>query len=163
MDAERRAVRQTLGSQRQNVIDIVDGLADRIAHAPIVPSGWSVSGVVQHLGFVERYWFCDIAAGQECDYPWSDSDPDADWKVAPWASLDDVVDFYRAEVARADAAIDRLPWDGPPSRREETWDDDRVPDLRSICLHMIQETARHAGHLDIARELLDSKTGLGRR
>jgi hypothetical protein len=71
--------------------------------------------------------------------------------------------FYRAQCARSDAAIEALPLSTPPARPHPDDPGQEFTDLRRIMLHMIEETARHAGHLDIVRELIDGRTGLGPR
>lgn len=71
--------------------------------------------------------------------------------------------FYEDQCRRSDAVIARTPLSAPPQGRHPEPLGDELADLRGIILHMIEETARHAGHLDIARELLDGRTGLGPR
>ena len=71
--------------------------------------------------------------------------------------------FYRDQCARSNAVLSRTPLSTAPAGRHGDWLDDEVFDLRRIVLHMIEETARHAGHLDVVRELLDGRTGLGER
>jgi uncharacterized protein DUF664 len=79
----------------------------------------------------------------------------------------DVFSLYREEITRADAIIAATPLDAAARRRDPRWDawgwpaPDETVNLRWIIMHMIEETARHAGHLDTARELLDGRTGLG--
>jgi len=91
--------------------------------------------------------------------PWTEEDPDADFRVEPNETNEDILGFYREECAHsrevaAKASLDDLaaawPVDRPPERR---------PTLRWIYVHMIEETARHAGHLDVVREMIDGKTG----
>lgn len=119
--------------------------------------------MVQHLACTERYWFHDIAAGLPADYPFDGDDPDADWRVEPDRPADAVFRLYRDQCAKSNALLASMPLTSPPRRREDDWPADDVPDLRWIALHMIEETARHAGHLDVVRELLDGRTGLGPR
>ena len=69
-------------------------------------------------------------------------------------SRDDVIGFYRAETARVDAVLDQEASFDLPSRG-----DLRPTTLRWAVLHLIEETARHVGHMDITRELLDGTTG----
>jgi uncharacterized damage-inducible protein DinB len=161
MDAETAALERFLDAQRTNVFEIVIGLSDEAAKRPMLPSGWTIAGLVQHLAYVERYWFRDIVAGDTCDYPWSEDDPDADWYVAGDVSFDSVLALYRTEIARSKSVLATVALDTPPARREERWEPEWAPDFRSVVLHMIEETARHAGHLDVVRELTDGKTGLG--
>ena len=161
MDAETQAVRRYLDAQRTNVMEVVDGLSDAAVRESILPSGWTVAGLVKHLAYVERYWFRDITAGEPVEYPWSDDDPDADWRVSPDEPFESVLALYRTEIEQANAILERIPLDTPPARREERWEPEWALDFRSICLHMIEEPARHAGQLDIVRELIDGTTGLG--
>jgi uncharacterized damage-inducible protein DinB len=103
-----------------------------------------------HLGYTERLWFRAIGAGEPMDMEWRAHMfelPD-DWGV------EEVTAFYRGECAQADAALDQVPSLDLPSGadfRPTTW--------RWALFHMIEETARHAGHMDITRELLDGRTG----
>jgi len=85
----------------------------------------------------------------------------AAWDVAPGTEPDAVFDGYRREIERANAIIAGTAMDAAPAAwPEETWPDWRYPDLRSIVLHVLAETACHAGHLDIVRELIDGRTWL---
>ena len=103
-----------------------------------------------HLGYAERLWLRAIFAGEPMDMAWR-----TQMFVLPdgW-SVDDVIAFYRAETAAADAVLDAAPSFDLPSRG-----DFRPTTLRWIVLHLIEEIARHAGHMDITRELLDGTTG----
>ena len=71
-----------------------------------------------------------------------------------------VLDRYREEIRLSDAILAAVPFDARPRRRFERWPDWEIRDVRWVVLHMIEETARHLGHLDAARELLDGRTGL---
>jgi hypothetical protein len=71
--------------------------------------------------------------------------------------------FYRDQCRRSDAILAATPLSTPAVGRHDGLNADEFVDARRIVLHMIEETARHAGHLDIMRELLDGKTGLGAR
>ncbi|MFE5407085.1 DUF664 domain-containing protein [Streptomyces sp. NPDC056580] len=71
--------------------------------------------------------------------------------------------FYDDQCRRSDAVIARTPLSAPPRGRHRDPLGDELTDLRGIIMHVIEETARHAGHLDIVRELLDGRTGLGPR
>ena len=74
-----------------------------------------------------------------------------------------VFEFYRDQCRRSDAILATTPLSAPFVGRHLDPDTDEFADVRRIVLHMIEETARHAGHLDIARELIDGKMGLGPR
>jgi hypothetical protein len=74
-----------------------------------------------------------------------------------------VLEFYRDQCERSDAIFTALPLSSPPRACDPGALGEQITDLRGITLHMIEETARHAGHLDIVRELIDGRTGLGPR
>lgn len=131
------------------------GLTREQAIRPVVASGTSLLGMVKHLAYVERWWFDDFFAGNDVEYPWSDGDPDADFRIEDDETIDSVVALYTESIARsneitADAEMDDL---SVGDRRGEQYA------LRWIVAHMIEETARHAGHADIVREVIDETTG----
>jgi len=166
VNAEAESLVGYLGQQREAVLDIVDGLPDAALRRAVFPSGWTCLGLIQHLAVDdERYWFRGIAAGEPIEFPPGDDEPG--WLVGPEVLAAAVFGLYRGEIARANAIIAATPLDALARRRDPRWDawgwpaPDEPVTLRWIILHMIEETARHAGHLDIARELLDGRTGLG--
>jgi uncharacterized protein DUF664 len=75
----------------------------------------------------------------------------------------EIVAFCRDQCAQSDAVMTVTPLSAQPRGKHGVPGEDEPPDMRWIVLHMIEETARHAGHLDIARELLDGQVGLGPR
>jgi hypothetical protein len=79
------------------------------------------------------------------------------WTVPPEETAEDVFALYRREIARSNEIIRATPLDTPPAIKDEWWGDWEVADLRFILLHLIEETACHAGHLDAARELIDGR------
>jgi uncharacterized damage-inducible protein DinB len=110
----------------------------------------SLGGIVMHLGFAERLWLRVIFAGETMDMSWRPRM----FVVPPGWSVDDVVTFYRSETTAADAVLDRADSLDLPSAAER-----RPSTLRWIVIHLLEETARHVGHMDITRELLDGRTG----
>ncbi|MEU7873329.1 DinB family protein [Dactylosporangium sp. NPDC049140] len=147
-----------LEAQRASVLAIVDGLDEEQLHTAVVPSGWTPIGLVEHLGYAERYWFQRVFTGTAVPLAWP-----AEEEAPPHATRrtsEVVLGFYRDQIARANKVLASTPLSAPPQERHGNAE---IPDLRYIVLHMIEETARHAGHLDIARELLDGRTGLGPR
>ncbi|HTZ45692.1 MAG TPA: DinB family protein [Jatrophihabitans sp.] len=154
-DAEAAGLRRVLAGQRRHVLGILDGLPDDALRRPVLPSGWSCLGLVHHLAVgVERFWFRSVVAGERLDYP------DDDWLVPAELSADEVFARYRDEAERADAILDRTPLDAPPAAWPDWWPDWRYADLSAVLLHVIAETATHAGHLDAVRELIDGRTWL---
>jgi uncharacterized damage-inducible protein DinB len=162
--AEATALMAFLEAQRASVLAIVDGLdADELATS-VLPSGWTPLGLIEHLGHAERHWFQDVATGSAAPLPWPE-DPDED-EDAPFTTsrpAEVVFAFYRDQIERANAVLASTPLSSRPLGRHNREGADDVTDLRFIVLHMIEETARHAGHLDVVRELLDGRTGLGPR
>jgi uncharacterized damage-inducible protein DinB len=151
-----------LDAQRGRALAIIAGLdAERLA-TPVLPSGWTPLGMIEHLGHAERHWFQEVALGSAVPLPWPD-DPDAD-EDGPYTTTrpaDVVFAFYRDQIERANAVLTSTPLSKPPRGRHNQGEVDQITDLRFIVLHMIEETARHLGHLDVARELLDGRVGLG--
>lgn len=151
-------------AQRQSALAIIDGLAEAELRHAVVPSGWTPLGVIEHLGHAERYWFQRVVAGQVDELPWPASE--ADDEAGPFAGThrtDDVLAFYRHQCALSDAVLAATPLAAEPRGAPTADMADLAGDVRTVVLHMIEETARHAGHLDIARELIDGRTGLGAR
>lgn len=156
---EKAALRHFLAAQRAAVLAVVEGLdADALGTA-VLPSGWSPLGLVEHLGHAERHWFQEIVTGSAEPLPWPDGNTPLRTTRPPAA----VFSFYRDQCRRSDAVLAELPLSTPPRGRHPDPLGAEITDLRRVVLHMIEETARHAGHLDAARELLDGTTGLGPR
>jgi uncharacterized damage-inducible protein DinB len=159
-----------LDAQRRSVLEIVEGLSDDDLQKPVVPSGWTPLGLIEHLGGAEYFWFQIVAAGagarpselEEADESAADA-ADAYSPFTTEESKQSVFDFYREQCERANALLETTALSTPPRGQVLPGMEAEVFDLRGIVLHMIEETARHAGHLDIARELLDGTTGLGPR
>ena len=158
MDQERDLLLGRLRSQRRHVLDQLDDLTDEQLRTAALPSGWTPLGLIRHLTLSdERYWFETVMAGGELDY-WPEGD-NADWLVGPDESAADVLDAYRAAAANSDALIETTALDAAPRRPEDWWEQAGMafPDLRSVIVHVLVETATHAGHLDAARELIDGR------
>lgn len=158
MDETAAALLDSLNDQRAHVLGILDGLDNTALHQPVLPTGWSCLGLVQHLALdVERFWFVTVMTG-ELDDPVSGSEASA-WDVATDVPAEVILGLYRHEIERANAVIVSTPLDTAPAAwPAEQFGEFRLPDLRAMLLHVITETACHAGHLDAARELLDGRT-----
>ena len=144
-----------LDNNRAVVLWKLHGLSLEEASRPGVGSGTSLLGLAKHLAFVERWWFDDFFAGNAVDYPWSEEDPDADFQIEEGETIDDVISLYAEAVVRSNELVAEAQMDdlSVGSRGGERFA------LRWIVAHMIEETARHAGHADIIRELIDGTTG----
>ncbi len=160
VDAEITALMLCLKRQRNHVLGAVEGLSDDALRRPVLPSGWNCLGMVQHLALsVERLYFRAVVAGDPEVIEQVGSQASA-WQVDPGLPAADVLDSYSREASLADAVIaasspdaDLAWWPFP----EGEW---RLHDLRDVLLHVITETACHAGHLDAARELIDGQQWL---
>ncbi|WP_439689229.1 DUF664 domain-containing protein [Curtobacterium sp. SP.BCp] len=143
----------TLRAQRRRVLSTLDGLPDEALTSSAVPSGWTPLGMVRHLtSDVERFWFQGVVAGEALDLPTDDEV----WHPSPFPSRQQILDDYAAAAARSDRVIESTALDARPSSRALAlypWAPDRS--LLETVLHVITETATHAGHLDVARELVD--------
>jgi hypothetical protein len=163
---ETAALRHFLDYQRSAVLGIVDGLDEKAWHRSVVPSGWTPAGLLEHLGGAERHWFQEVVLGCEDDLPWDVGRPDYDPEM-PFTCdrpVADILAYYREQCARSNAVLDRVPITAAPlGRHNGPGDDEQPPNVRWVILHMIEETASHSGHLDIARELADGSRNLGDR
>jgi hypothetical protein len=153
---ERAMLSGFLDWYRSVVAHKVEGLSEEQAARAMTPSGVSALGVVRHLAWVERLWFQWRVAGDDVTL---DAGPDNSltFRLEPGDTVASVLAGYHAEIeqsrriVRAAASFDELtarphPIFGPVS-------------MRWVLVHLIEETARHAGHLDLIREQLDGQTG----
>lgn len=148
-----------LDSQREHVLGILEGLSEAQLRASLLPSGWDCLGMVQHLALeVEHYWIQCIVAGESLDFfKQNGLEGNGEWIVAPNATGEEIFALYRREWATSNEILRATSFDAPPAQRDEWWRDWEVPNVRFIVLHMIEETACHAGHLDAVRELTDGR------
>lgn len=154
---ERTTVAAFMDSYRAAVVRKVTGLSDEDARKRIVGSATTALGIVRHLADCERWWFCEVMAGASPPYFAPEDDEDGDWRVGPDDTLADALAAYDAACAEARTAVAGLPPESLSDRASER--DGQKFSLRWVHLHMLEETARHAGHLDILRELTDGSTG----
>jgi uncharacterized damage-inducible protein DinB len=136
----------------------LDGLSAAELTGSRVPSGWTPSGLVHHVVNVERRWLEWGFLGESIDDPWRDQAEDGGWisLEVPATELCAMLDEAGArtrEIVEAHQLTDLAHLTG------RFRDAATAPQLQWILLHLIQEYARHVGHLDIARELVDGRTG----
>lgn len=149
---EKESLRASLDRHRDAVLWKLDGLGDEALRRPMTPSGTSLLALVKHLATVEYGWFC-TTFGRETEPFWFDPWTE-DMDVQPHEATADIVKFYGRARAAADQAIDEHHLDDVGT----SWNGSTVS-LRWVLIHMIEDTARHAGHMDIVRELIDGATG----
>lgn len=157
--AERAALLSCLRQQREHVLGALEGLPEEALRQAVLPSGWTAAGLVQHLTLdVERLWFRQVVGGEQIE---TGQDSTDSWQVPAGVPAATVLDQYRQEVKLADEIIIATPVEAPPA----WWPDFFAPsfyleNLRRVLLHVIAETACHAGHLDTVRELIDGSQWL---
>ena len=127
----------------------VENVSDEQARWSPVPTGTSLIWLVSHLARAETLWIVGRFAGTEIDT--STFDPSDEGRE----TLADAVESYRATWKRVDAIVADADLDDVC----KIIDVAPAPDLRWVLAHLLQETARHAGHADILRELIDGHTG----
>lgn len=143
------------------VLAKLDGLGEYDLRRPLTPTGTNLLGVVKHLASVQAGYFGEVFGRPWPEpMPWlaADAPVNADMVATADESSEWVKDFYRRSWDHARATFDAtagdatgtVPW-WPPERRH--------PTLSTVLIHMATETARHAGHLDIVRELIDGSVG----
>jgi hypothetical protein len=160
MDA-KRIIHGYLVRQREALLAKLDGLSERDVRWPMTPTGTNLLGLVKHVASIELGYFGEVfERPSDIPLPWFDND--AEIHADMWATAeeprDEIVTLYQRAAAHADATIEalaldspgRVPW-WPPEREQVT--------LQQIMVHVTAEIARHAGHSDILRELIDGNAG----
>ncbi len=151
---ERTTLLGFLQRQRDLVAWKMRGASDETLASVRTPTGLTLHGVVRHLEDVERSWIRDFFAGQTgLSYDGTEEDPDADMS-AEGIPMADLLAAYAAEAALCDAVIDAA-----PSLDATAADEDEPYSLRWIVVHLIEETGRHLGHIDLLREQADGAVG----
>ncbi|MEW2503200.1 MULTISPECIES: DinB family protein [unclassified Amycolatopsis] len=153
---ERTQLTGFLDFLRASVVWKTGGLTDEQARRRHLPSELTtIAGLLGHLTLVENYWFRVVLDGQPDEWEAAlELDRDAEFRAALTTPIEQLVAGYEAEVARCRAVVaareftDTAPYKG-----------DRRVSVRWVVTHMIEETARHLGHLDLLRELTDGLTG----
>lgn len=143
---------------RETVIEKVRGLPEEEQRRSRLPSGWSPLELLQHLAYMERRWMVWGFLGEDVADPWGDHDATGRWHV------DDRIDLAVVATMLRDAgrhtsrvlAEHRLDELAPPGPR---FGDQPPATLGWICFHVLQEYARHAGHLDVVTEIAGGATG----
>ena len=151
---EKESLRASLDRHRDVVLWKLEGLDDEHLRKAMVPSGTSLLGLVKHLASVEYGWFCQTFGRETEPLPFDEDDENADLRVMPNETTADILEFYARARSAADQVIDELAVDDVGT----AWFGDTVS-MRWVLIHVIEETARHAGHMDILRELIDGGTG----
>jgi uncharacterized damage-inducible protein DinB len=145
---------------RDTVVAKLDGLTDEQIRSAVLPSGWTLLEMVKHLAYMERRWFVWGFLGEDVAEPWGDNDPDTHrWQAGADESAADLVALLRAVGSRTTALLRTNDLAAHGADTGRFGDDEQPPTLAWICFHVLQEYARHTGHVDVVRELLDGATG----
>jgi uncharacterized damage-inducible protein DinB len=151
---EKESLQIGLDRHREAVLWKLEGLTDEQLRQPILPSGNSLLGLVKHLANWEYIWICRTFGETTPHLPVDDEDWDAEMRVEPHETTADVLAFYAGARAAADAVIERVDMDeiGTTMFGHEVT-------LRWVLVHELEEAARHSGHVDVMRELIDGVIG----
>ena len=154
--SEKKTLQGFLSFLRETVVQKCEGLTEEQLRSTPTVSSISLMGMLKHLTIVERYWFQGVFLDADVDLPWSEEDPDGDWRHSEADSGESIIAAYVAECQISDRILQEHGLD-----EMATWaqsNEERV-NLRYIATHMIEETGRHCGHADILREAIDGVTG----
>lgn len=137
---------------RRTVVAKFNGVDEAAARSRTLPSPTSMMGLLQHLTYVEAFWFQHSFAGLDVGYLPED---DSDFDIAEGNKIADLISRYESACAESRQAIQGAT---PDTLAKRPYNYPEI-NLRYVLVHMIEETARHAGHLDILREEIDGVTG----
>src|SRR5436190_6565250 len=153
---EKETLHFSLNRHRHAVVWKVEGVSDQDLRRPMTPSGTNLLGLVKHLASVEYGWFCRTFGLPSDEVPLEEieKDPEADMRAYPGETTAGIQDYYARARAAADASIDQHDLEATGT----AWSGETVS-MRWVLVHMIEETARHAGHMDILRELIERARG----
>ncbi|MET9532738.1 DinB family protein [Streptomyces sp. NPDC006649] len=156
---EREALCGFLDKQRADLLRKVDGVSDADARMAPTVSSLSLMGLLKHSALWERRWFQIVVAGRALLGEWPEAEVrdwrDEDFRVDEQDTVKHWTAFFEEQVAISREIVAGMSLEAPCSRPELA---DR--NVRWVLLHLIEETARHAGHADIIRESLDGSRGI---
>lgn len=161
-DDHKAHLLRALQAAREALLWKLDGLSERDVRWPVVPTGTNLLGLVKHLASVEAGYLGDVFGRPSPErLPWFEdgAEPNADMWATAEESRASVLALYERVRAHSQATVAALPLDAPgvvpwwaPAKRDVT--------LHQVLVHLVAETARHAGHADLVRELLDGAAGV---
>jgi hypothetical protein len=154
---ERVSLTSWLDFHRATLRQKCDGLSGpQMVQASVPPSGLTLLGLVQHMTYVEWWWFEHNFAGGDMPEPMcTDDDPDIDFHALDPDHLDAAWAAFGAQCAHSRALVEGATSLDAPSKSPER----ERRDLRWVMIHMIEEYARHNGHADLLRECIDGVVG----
>ena len=156
--SEREALENMLEAQRIGLIRKVEDVSDELARQAPTASSLSLLGLVKHAATWEQRWFQAVMAGRQLPDRWPEVEPephDADFIVGESDTVSHWIAVYREQFEESNKIAASMDLDTPCARTDLI-----ECNLRYVLLHLIEETARHAGHADIIRETLDGTRGI---
>jgi Protein of unknown function (DUF664) len=156
-ETERAGLIEFLDYQREALIDKLQGLSDDEARMTATVSSLSLLSLIKHSAIWERRWFQVIVAGRSFPDEWPEVQSegvDPTFRLTDDDTVETVVADYREQIAASQEILGGVDLDTPCA-----WPEMAKQNLRWVALHMIEETARHAGHADIIRETIDGSRG----
>lgn len=157
-DSERAGLVEFLDYQREALIKKLDGVSDHDALRAPTASSLSLLSLVKHSAIWERRWFQVIVAGRRFPGEWPEvrtEEPDQTFQLTDEDTVKTVLAYYREQIAASQQILGSFDLDAPC-----VWPEMAEQNLRWVALHVIEETARHAGHADIIRETIDGSRGV---
>jgi uncharacterized damage-inducible protein DinB len=170
-DEDPRSQATSVG-ERATLVDFITGCrqtlelkcqglgAEQMARRSVLPSNMSLLGLVRHMADVERYWFRQVLSGQDAPRRYrttEDRDADFNGASADPAVVDEAWDAWREEVTYAEQCVEGFRDLGTTVRLPN--EDEEIA-VREVLMHMIEEYARHCGHVDLLRERIDGRVGV---
>ena len=147
-----------LADQRRHILRTVEGLGEDALHRAIVPSGWTIASLLNHLAFDnEMFWISAVLGGdQRAIGALHDG-----WASSPMTGAA-AIDTYKREIASSNEVLADLDLNAPPRWNPPASVHDAPPmrDGREVVFRVLAETSVHAGHLDVVRELVDGHQNL---
>jgi uncharacterized damage-inducible protein DinB len=163
MSGEAETLMGFLDYQRATFAWKCSGLDAAGLRARVGASTMTLGGMLKHLAFYEDHWFSYRMRGNERHATWNDdwdADSDWEWSSATEDSPEQLHALWQDAVSRSRELLSETLADGGLGRpAERGWEDGRMPSVRWIVLHMIEEYARHNGHADLIRESVDGLVG----
>jgi uncharacterized damage-inducible protein DinB len=156
-ETERAGLCEFLDMQREALIEKLQGLTDDQARMAATASSLSLLSLIKHSAIWERRWFQVIVLGRSFPGEWPEVRPqgvDPTFRLTDADTVETVVADYREQIAASQEILNSIDLDTPCA-----WPEMADQNLRWVALHMIEETARHAGHADIIRETIDGSRG----
>jgi Protein of unknown function (DUF664) len=157
---ERAVLCEFLDYQRDALIGTLQGLTDEQSRMTPTASSLSLLSLIKHSAIWERRWFQIIVAGRRFPGEWpavpdvESGEVDPTFRLTNEDTIETVVADYREQMAASNEILRSFDLDAPCARSDKINEN-----LRWVVVHMIEETARHAGHADIIRETIDGTRG----